>query len=64
MLVAAISDKAAITDPLAYVLLGARIIQSVVHLASLSGLAVMVRFSAFAVQVGIAVYWAARLLAS
>jgi uncharacterized MAPEG superfamily protein len=64
MLVAVVAGKNAVTDPLAYVLLGARIVQSLIHLASLSELAVTLRFTAFAVQVGIAVYWAIRLLAS
>lgn len=39
-------------------------IQSSIHLASLSEFAVTERFSAFAVQMGIAVYWAWALLAA
>ncbi len=62
MLVALVSGQSAITDPLAYVFLGARIFQSVIHLSSLSALAVTLRFSAFAVQMAIGVYWAVRLL--
>ena len=62
MLVAVLAGKSAVTDPLAYVLLGARILQSVLHLSSLSVVAVNLRFAAFAVQTGIAVYWAFRLL--
>lgn len=62
MLVAVIADKAAVTDPLAYTLLAARIVQSLVHLGSLSVAAVTIRFIAFAVQLGIAVSWAIRLL--
>ena len=62
MLVAVVADKAFVTDPLAYPFLVARIVQSVIHLSSLSPLAVSLRFSAFAVQLGIGVYWAARLL--
>lgn len=62
MLIAMVADKTAVTDPLAYALLGARIVQSVIHLCSLSPLAVTLRFSAFAVQIAIGVYWAARLL--
>ena len=61
MLLAVASGKAHVTDPLAYVLLGARIIQSVIHLASTSPFAVTARFAAFAVQVGVAVYWAIKL---
>ncbi len=63
MLVAALSGNAAVTDPLAYMLLAARVVQSLVHLASLSVLAVNIRFIAFAVQTGIAVYWTFLLLA-
>lgn len=63
MLVAVVAGKSSVTDPLAFVLLGARVLQSVVHLASLSVLAVNVRFAAFAVQVAIAVYWTACLFA-
>lgn len=62
MLVAVISGNASLTDPLAFVLLGARIVQSSIHLASLSPAAVTFRFSAFAVQMGIGVYWAFLLL--
>lgn len=61
MLVAIVTGKSAITDPLAYVFLSARILQSVVHLISLSALAVTLRFSAFAVQMAIGIYWALRL---
>ena len=62
LLVALVTDRAAITDPLAYVFLGARIIQSLIHLASLSQIAVMLRFTAFAVQMVIGAYWALFLL--
>jgi hypothetical protein len=37
-------------------------VQSSIHLASLSPAAVTFRFSAFAVQMGIGVYWAFLLL--
>lgn len=62
MLVAVVAGKSSLTDPLAFVLLGARILQSSIHLASLSPTAVTLRFSAFAVQMGIGVYWAFLLL--
>jgi len=62
MLVAVLAGRSAVTDPLAFVLLGARILQSGLHLSSLSVQAVTLRFAAFAVQIGIAVYWAFRLL--
>ena len=61
MLLAVVAGKAPVTDPLAFVLLAARIAQSSIHLASTSPPAVMARFTAFAVQLGIAVYWAVRL---
>jgi uncharacterized MAPEG superfamily protein len=62
MLVALVTGHPGLTDPLAFVLLGARVGQSSVHLASLSVAAVSLRFSLFAVQMGIAAYWAYRLL--
>lgn len=62
MLIAIVAGKTSITDPLAYLFLFARILQSVIHLSSLSALAVTFRFSAFTVQLGIGVYWAIRLL--
>jgi len=62
LLVAVVAGKSQITDPLAYALLTARIVQSVVHLASISAVAVTARFSAFAVQMVIAVYWVIMLL--
>lgn len=62
MLIAVVSGRSAVTDPLAYVFLAARILQSVIHLSSLSALAVTLRFSAFAVQMGIGVYCAVRLI--
>lgn len=62
MLVAVVAGKAAVTDPLAHALLAARIVQSTIHLSSLSVAAVTLRFCAFAVQLAIAVYWAFQLL--
>jgi uncharacterized MAPEG superfamily protein len=62
MLIAVVAGRTSITDPLAYLFLFARILQSVIHLISLSALAVTFRFTAFAVQLGIGVYWAIRLL--
>jgi uncharacterized MAPEG superfamily protein len=61
MVVAVLAGKAGVTDPLAYALLAARIVQSTIHLASTSSAAVTARFGAFAVQMGIAVYWAFKL---
>ena len=62
MVVAVLAGKSSITDPAAYAFLCARVLQSLIHLTSLSALAVTLRFSAFAVQIGIGVYWAFRLL--
>ena len=63
LVVALVTGRSGITDPLAPWLLAARVIQSGIHLASLSPAAVTARFSAFAVQLGIAAYWAWALLA-
>ncbi len=52
-----------ITDPLAPWLMLARVAQSIIHLASLSVVAVNVRFSFFALQIAIAVHWAWALIA-
>lgn len=62
LVVAIITDRAAVTDPLAYLLLGSRIVQSLIHLASSSPAAVTARFTAFAVQLAIGIYWAFKLL--
>ena len=63
MLIAVIAGKSSVTDPLAFAFLAARILQTLIHLVSVSASAVTLRFCAFAVQMGIAVYWAIRLLA-
>ena len=62
LLLALATGRTEVTDPLAPWLLGARIAQSSIHLASLSAMAVNARFTAFAVQVAIAVYWAWALV--
>jgi uncharacterized MAPEG superfamily protein len=64
MLIAVVSGNAGITDPLAYIFLTSRVLQSVIHLCSVSAPAVTLRFSAFAVQIAIGVYWAWRMLVS
>ncbi len=61
--VAIMTSRTAVTDPLALWLLGARIVQSAIHLASVSAIAVSLRFAAFALQMAIAVYWVVRLMA-
>jgi uncharacterized MAPEG superfamily protein len=62
LFVAIATGHTAITDPLAYVLLAARILQSCFHLLSLSITAVTIRATFFAIQMGIGAYWAIRLL--
>ena len=62
MLVAEVAGKTGITDPLAMAFFGARMAQSVIHLISVSAVAVTLRFTAFAIQMGIAVYWTCALL--
>jgi uncharacterized MAPEG superfamily protein len=62
MLIATVSGRSSVTDPLAYAFLVARVAQSIIHLSSVSATAVTLRFSAFAVQLGIGVYWAVRLI--
>ncbi len=64
LMIAALAGQTAITDPLALVLLGARVVQSLIHLTSLSVMAVNLRFTAFALQMLIALYWAFALLTS
>ncbi len=63
LLLAIVTGDTEATDSLAYVFLAARILQSSIHLVSVSPIAVTLRFSAFAVQMAIAVYWAVVLLA-
>lgn len=63
LLVAVLTDRTSITDPQAQLFLIARIVQSCAHLASQSTVAAYLRFSAFAVQMGLGAYWAVKLLA-
>jgi len=61
MVYAIATDATGITDPLAGLLLGARILQSLVHIASTANPMVLVRFALFAAQLGIAIWWLLRL---
>lgn len=63
LIVALLTDRAGVTDPLAYGLLAARLIQSSVHVVSTSIAASYLRFVAFAVQMAIAVTWCWALFA-
>ena len=49
MLLAEVAGRSQVTDPLACVLLAARVVQSVIHLVSTAPAAVMARFTAFSV---------------
>jgi uncharacterized MAPEG superfamily protein len=60
--IAIMTSRTDVTDSLALWFLAARIVQSVIHLASTSSLAVSLRFTAFAVQMALSVYWACKLL--
>lgn len=62
LILAIATNRTAITDSLAYWLLAARIIQSTIHLVSISSIAVTARFTFFVVQMAIAIYWAVKLL--
>jgi uncharacterized MAPEG superfamily protein len=61
--IAIMTSRTAITDPLASWFLAARIVQSIIHLVSTSPIAVSLRFTAFAVQMAIGVYWSWKMLA-
>ena len=57
LLYALFAGQTAITDPLAGTLLGARLLQSCVHLCSTAPLFVWIRFASYLVQVLILAYW-------
>ncbi|MCY1373376.1 MAPEG family protein [compost metagenome] len=61
LIYAIVAGQTAITDPLAGLLLGARIFQSCVHLISTSALFVWLRFAGFFVQLAILAWWLLRL---
>ena len=62
LLLAIATNNTAITDGLAYYLIGARVLQSASHIASSSVLAVNARFTFFLVQFGIAVWWVVQFI--
>lgn len=64
LLYAIATGQTAATDGLAYVFLGARILQSLTHLASTSNLAVQVRFFFFLAQIVILAFWLLKLFAA
>jgi uncharacterized MAPEG superfamily protein len=59
---AAVAGKGAVTDPLAMIVIYARVVQSTVHLLSTSEIAVIIRATFWTVQVLIMASWALRLL--
>ena len=63
MLLALTTQSAVITDGLAFIVLGARILQSITHLLSTSNMAIQIRFVFFLVQFGICGYWLATIAA-
>jgi uncharacterized MAPEG superfamily protein len=60
--IAIMTSRTEITDALAFWLLGARIVQSIIHLISINPMMVSLRFIAFAIQMAIGAYWSWRLL--
>lgn len=60
--IAIMTSRTGITDPLASWFLSARIVQSIIHLVSTSPIAVGLRFTAFAIQMAIGVYWSWKLM--
>ncbi|CDF85760.1 Conserved hypothetical membrane protein [Pseudomonas knackmussii B13] len=61
LLYAMVTGQTQITDPLAPLLLGARIFQSLMHLISTSPLFVWLRFAGFLAQLVILAWWLLRL---
>lgn len=61
LLYAIATDQTAVTDGLALAFLGARLLQSLTHLASTSRPAVSLRFAFFVVQILILAYWILKL---
>lgn len=61
LLYAIATSQTAITDQLAMAFLGARVLQSLTHLASTSRPAVLIRFAFFVVQVLILIFWLLKL---
>ena len=61
---ASLAGRTALLDPLAMILLYARIGQSATHLVSTSVPAIFVRFGFYLVQLGIMLWWARLLLGS
>ncbi len=61
LLYAIATNQTAITDGLAMAFLGARLLQSLTHLASTSRAAVTVRFAFYVIQILILAFWILKL---
>lgn len=62
LLLALVTNTTEITDSLAVIVLASRVVQSTVHLFSISDMAVKLRFLFFVVQYVIGFYWAMQFL--
>ena len=62
MLYAIATGQAVVTDGLAFVVLGARMAQSITHIISTSPTFVLVRFAFFLVQMLVVIYWLTQLI--
>lgn len=62
LLLALATDSSAITNGLALIVLAARVIQSLIHIASVANNAITLRFVVFLVQFGICAYWLLGIL--
>ena len=61
LLYAIATGQTALTDPLAYAFIGARVLQSVTHVVATSNTAVLIRFALFFIQVVILIIWLLKL---
>ncbi len=57
LLYALATNQSDVTNGLALIMLAARVVQSLIHIVSISVMAVKVRFFFFLVQTGIAIFW-------
>ena len=62
LLLAIATNNTAITDGLAYYMIGARVFQSITQLISSSVMAVQIRFAFFIVQIVISIMWILNFL--
>lgn len=61
LILALATNQAQLTNPLAVVVLGSRIAQSITHLISVSVLAAQIRFFFFLIQLVVCFYWCFQL---